>query len=255
MDSLSRPSASLPRPSLFLPSASSSTSPSLSLSPCFFFSSFLSVSYEREGNSSLARAGNTPLFFSSRAEPSPLSTLLDGMGRAIAIATLSARLRPFSTCIFIRCVNNYRGHKTWYTADADLYIAHRDRCTLSRMVGRPTGRPTAAASRIYRSFLWTLLQRGTTVRARQDWFDFPAYGVVRQLSSIVHRVALPLLPLYRFMLADLVFFLYSPFATLLLNLYCLFTVYCLLSTIYYLLSTVYCLLFTICHLLSTVLYW
>lgn len=37
-------------------------------------------------------------------------------------ATLSTRLRPFSTCIFIRCVNNYRGHKTWYTADADLYI-------------------------------------------------------------------------------------------------------------------------------------
>lgn len=70
---------------------------------------------EERGNPSITR-----MFLSSSI---PTAIRFQPYLTVCAPATLSTRLRPFSTCIFIRCVNNYRGHKTWYTADADLYIA------------------------------------------------------------------------------------------------------------------------------------
>lgn len=60
--------------------------------------------------------------------------------------SLCARFQPLlcfrraftavSARIFSSRVNNYRAHKTWYTAaDTNLYIVVRDRCILSQPVG------------------------------------------------------------------------------------------------------------------------
>lgn len=129
---------------------------SLSFHPLCLLDCFLS--YERE-NSTFTQ----PAFFFFFHLPcgNPLSTL-----SARTLATLSTRLRPFSTCIFIRCVNNYRNHKSWYTADADLYIVTAiDAPSLTdRLAGRPL------------SDLYVLSMthglRGTAVRVHRHMFYF-----------------------------------------------------------------------------------
>ena len=82
----------------------------------FFFHSLIRFLFKKEKEKGRERSRPFPpsgclrvsFLFQRPAAIRFQSYLLD----RLAPTTLSSRLRPFSTCIFIRCVNNYRGHKT-----------------------------------------------------------------------------------------------------------------------------------------------